>query len=46
MLHSCMLKTLMDMFSSSEIQLDETLFIELPNLNHFRGLQIFFSQSV
>lgn len=24
----------------------ETLFIELPNLNHFRGLQIFFSQDV
>lgn len=25
-----------------EMQLDEKLFIELPNLNHFRGLQIFF----
>lgn len=41
-----MLKTLMDIFSSSEMQLDEKLFIELPNLNHFRGLQSFFSQDV
>lgn len=34
-----MLKTLMDIFSSSEMQLDEKLFIELP---HFRGLKIIF----
>lgn len=33
-----MLKTLMDIFSSSEMQLDEKLFIEL----HFRGLKIIF----
>lgn len=29
-----------------EMQLDEVLVIELPNLNHFRGLQFFFSQDV
>jgi len=41
MLH-CILKTLMDIFSSSEMQLDEELFIELLNLHHLRELQFFF----